>query len=162
MTCRPEAFFVRGFFGTESAFLAVLFAFNLRSLYQRQITPEKPYRHPATLRTEVLVAGAVLGLIGKQIAIKLSLASGGLVKHKPLLDAVSLWISPTPPKLDLAPTTGSSAAPIPLSNPPHFLMKSPGYFGFRVKQSFRGRSISAASILADVSGVGDPVAEPVL
>ena len=49
----------------ESAFLAVLFAFNLLSLYQRQITSEKPYRQPATLRTEVFSAGAVLGLIGK-------------------------------------------------------------------------------------------------
>jgi len=153
---------VRAFFGTESAFLAVIFAFNLLSLYQRQITPEKPYRQLATLRTEVLIDGAVLGLIGKQIAIKLSLARGGLVMHKPLLDAVLLCIPPTPPKLDLAPTTGSFAAAITGFNPPHLLMKSPGYFGFRVKQSFRGRSISEASILADVAGVGDPVVEPVL
>jgi len=155
-------FCVCGFFGPESAFLAVIFVFNLLSLYQRQSTPGKPYRQPATWRTEVLIAGAVLGLIGKQIAIKLSLAWGGLVKHKPLLYAVLLWIASTPPKLDLAPTTGSSAVAIPGSTPPYFLMKSPGNFGFRVKQSFRGRSIFEASILADLAGVGDPVAEPVL
>jgi len=59
-------FCVRAFFGTESAFLAVIFAFNLLSLYQRQSTPEKPYRQLATLRTEVFIAGSVLGLIGKQ------------------------------------------------------------------------------------------------
>jgi len=61
-----RGFCVRGFFGTESAFLAVIFAFNLLSLYQRQSTPEKPYRQLATLRTEVFIAGSVLGLIGKQ------------------------------------------------------------------------------------------------
>ena len=49
-------FCVREFFGTESAFLGVLFAFNLLSLYQRQVTPEKPYRQAATLRSQVFVA----------------------------------------------------------------------------------------------------------
>ena len=61
-----DGFCVREFFGTESAFLGVLFAFNLLSLYQRQITPEKPYRQPATLRSQVFVAGAILGMVGKQ------------------------------------------------------------------------------------------------
>ncbi len=45
-----DGFCVREFFGTESAFLGVLFAFNLLSLYQRQVTPEKPLpptRNPA-------------------------------------------------------------------------------------------------------------------
>jgi len=104
---------VREFIGTESAFLAVPFAFNLLSLYQRQITPEKPYRQPATLRTEVFIAGAVLGLIGKHIATKFYFAWAGLAKHKPLLDAVLSRIPPIPPKLDLAPITGSFAAHIP-------------------------------------------------
>jgi len=103
-------FCVREFFGTESAFLAVLFAFNLLSLYQRQIAPGKPYRQPATLRAQVFVAGAVLGLVGKQIALKLSTAWGGLAKHQPLLAAVLTWQNPTPPKLDSAPL---NAAPPP-------------------------------------------------
>lgn len=95
-----DGFCVREFFGTESAFLGVLFAFNLLSLYQRQVTPEKPYRQPATLRSQVFVAGAILGLVGKQVAIKLSQAWGGLSKHKPLIDAALRWERPTPPKLD--------------------------------------------------------------
>jgi hypothetical protein len=99
---------VREFYGTESAFLAVLFAFNLLSLYQRQITPEKPYRQPATLRSQVFVAGAILGLVGKQITLKLSEAWGGLSKHKPRLDPVLQWQPPTPPKLN---TPGSFDAP---------------------------------------------------
>jgi hypothetical protein len=105
-----DGFCVREFFGTESAFLATLFAFNLLSLYQQQAEPEKPYRQPATLRAKVFVAGAILGLVGKQVALKLSTAWGGLSKHKPLLDAVLQWQLPTSPKLD--------PAPIPTPAPP--------------------------------------------
>jgi hypothetical protein len=95
-------FCVREFFGTESAFLAVLFAFNLLSLYQRQTSPGQPYRQPATLRSQVFIAGAILGMIGKQVVLKLSQAWGGLAKHKPLLEAVLQWPKSTPPKLDLS------------------------------------------------------------
>ena len=103
----------REFFGTESAFLSVLFAFNLLSLYQRQLAPERAYRQPATLRSQVFVAGAILGLIGKQPALKLSQAWGGLAKHRPLLDAVLQWAPSTPPKLDcvLAQTVPAGASP---------------------------------------------------
>jgi hypothetical protein len=106
-------FCVREFYGTESAFLGVLFTFNLLSLYQNRITPEKPYRQPATLRAEVFTAGAVLGLVGKQIALKLSSAWGGLSKHKPLLDAVLNWLPPTPPKFDPDPLTATVTAASP-------------------------------------------------
>lgn len=95
-----RGFCVREFSGTESAFLAVLFAFNLLGLYQRQITPEKPYRQPATLRSQVCVAGVILGWIGKQMTLKLSKAWGGFSKDKPLLEAVLQWQPPTPPKLN--------------------------------------------------------------
>ena len=91
---------MREFFGTGAAFLSVLFAFNLLSLNQRQLAPERAYRQPATLRSQVFVAGAILGLVGKQTALKLSQAWGGLAKHRPLLDAVLLWAPSTPPKLD--------------------------------------------------------------
>ena len=67
-------FCVREFFGTEAAFLSVLFAFNLLGPYQRQLDPARPYRQPATLRSQVFVAGAILGLAGKQVALKLSQA----------------------------------------------------------------------------------------
>jgi Transposase DDE domain group 1 len=108
-----DGFCVREFYGTESAFLAVLFAFNLLGLYQRQIAPDAPYRQPSTLRAQVFVAGAVLGLVGKQVALKLSCAWGGLSKHKPLLDSVLKWVTPTPPKLisDLPAARAMGASP---------------------------------------------------
>jgi len=106
-------FCVREFFGTEAAFLSVLFAFNLLGLYQRQLDPARPYRQPATLRSQVFVAGAILGLAGKQVALKLSQAWGGLAKHRPLLDAILQWTPLTSPKLDavLPATVPAGASP---------------------------------------------------
>lgn len=53
---------------TESAFLAVLFTFNLPSLYQHQTTPEAADRQPGTLRVAVFLCGAVLGAMGREAA----------------------------------------------------------------------------------------------
>lgn len=92
-------FCLQQFFGTEAAFLAVLFTFNLLSLYQHQTTPHAPYRQPATLRTEVFLAGAILGKMGRGLVLKLSAAWGGLAKHKPLVDAALNWLNATSPKL---------------------------------------------------------------
>ena len=94
-----DGFCMKEFFCTEAAFLAVLFTFNLLSLYQHMVTPQEPYRQPATLRTQVFIAGAILGHTGKELALKLSAAWGGLAKHKPLLEAVLAWPKLTSPKL---------------------------------------------------------------
>ncbi|MGP8199422.1 MAG: hypothetical protein ACLQU4_07965 [Limisphaerales bacterium] len=87
------------FFATESAFLAVLFTFNLLSLYQRPTTPNAPYRQPGTLRTTVLLCGAVLGVMGRDVVVRPSAAWGGLSKHKPLVAATLDWLKRASPKL---------------------------------------------------------------
>lgn len=94
-----QGFCLRPFFATESAFLAVLFTFNLLSLYQHQTTPAAPYRQPGTLRVAVFLCGAVLGVMGRDVVIKLSAAWGGLGKHKPLVDATLDWLTCASPKL---------------------------------------------------------------
>ena len=94
-----EGFCLQPFYATESAFLAVLFTFNLLSLYQHQTTPEAPYRQPGTLRVAVFLCGAVLGVMGRDMVIKLSEAWGGLGKHKPLVDATLVWLNCASPKL---------------------------------------------------------------
>jgi Transposase DDE domain group 1 len=94
-----DGFCMQEFFCTEAAFLAVLFTFNLLSLYQQMTTPEQAYRQPATLRTQVFIAGAILGQAGKELVLRLSEACGGLAKHKPLLEAILQWPSLTSPKL---------------------------------------------------------------
>jgi len=94
-----DGFCLQPFFATESAFLAVLFTFNLLSLYQQQTTPESPYRQPGTLRTAVFLCGAVLGVMGRDAVVKLSTAWGGLAKHKPLVEATLNWLNVPSPKL---------------------------------------------------------------
>ena len=94
-----DGFCLQPFYATESAFLAVLFTFNLLSLYQHQTTPTAPYRQPGTLRTAVFLCGAVLGVMGRDVVVKLSAAWGGLGKHKPLVEATLDWLNVASPKL---------------------------------------------------------------
>jgi len=94
-----DGFCLQPFFATESAFLAVLFTFNLLSLYQHLVTPDQPYRQPGTLRVAVFLCGAVLGGMGRAVVVKLSAAWGGLRKHKPLVDATLDWLNIASPKL---------------------------------------------------------------
>jgi hypothetical protein len=94
-----DGFCLQPFFATESAFLAVLFAFNLLSLYQHQTTPNAPYRQPGTLRVAVFLCGAVLGVMGRDAVVRLSAAWGGLRKHNPLVEATLDWLKCASPKL---------------------------------------------------------------
>jgi hypothetical protein len=94
-----DDFCTQNFWATEAAFLAVLFTFNLLSLYQHMISPEAKYRQPATLRTAVFIGGAILGKAGRQIVLHLSTAWGGLDKHKPLLEQILSWKKTPSPKL---------------------------------------------------------------
>ena len=94
-----DGFCLQPFFATEAAFLAVLCTFNLLSLYQQQTTPAAPYRQPGTLRVAVFLCGAMLGVMGREVVIRLSAAWGGLGKHKPLVDAALDWLKYPSPKL---------------------------------------------------------------
>ena len=94
-----DGFCLQPFFATESAFLAGLSTFNLLSLYQHQVTPDRPYRQPGTLRVAMFLGGAVPGVMGRDAVVKLSAAWGGLRKHKPLVDATLNWLNGTLPKL---------------------------------------------------------------
>jgi hypothetical protein len=100
----------QNFWATEAAFLAVLFTFNLLSLYQQPSAPQSGYRQPATLRAAVFVCGAILGRAGRQRVLHLSAAWGGLEKHKPLLERVLSWKKDTSPKL-VPPEDQAGAAP---------------------------------------------------
>lgn len=94
-----DDFCTQNFWATESAFLAVLFTFNLLSLYQQMTAPKAAYRQPATLRASVFLCGAILGRAAHQTALHLSACWGGLDKHKPLLESVLSWKNQTSPKL---------------------------------------------------------------
>ena len=95
-----DGFCMKNFFATEAAFLAVLFTFNLLSLYQKALAPAAPYRQPATLRVAVFLGGAILGRAGRKPVLHISTAWGGVEKHHPFVEAILQWVRPTSPKLD--------------------------------------------------------------
>jgi hypothetical protein len=94
-----DHFCLRSFFATESAFLAVLFSFNLLSEFQRAIHPAlKTYKQPATLRFEVFTCGAILGRSGHHLVLHMSKNWGGYSARKPLFNNLLHWPTPTSPK----------------------------------------------------------------
>lgn len=104
-----DGFCMQSFFATESAFLAVLFSFNLLSLYQQALNSKATYRQPATLRAAVFLGGAILGRAARKTVLHLSTAWGGLDKHKPLIESILQWKYPTSPKLDSSPLSPAIA-----------------------------------------------------
>jgi DNA-directed RNA polymerase subunit N (RpoN/RPB10) len=94
-----DGFCLKQFFGTEAAFRAVLLLFNLLAEFQRA-AGLPIYREPATIRTQVLTCGAILGRTGRRLVIHLSESWGGLKTRIPLLDGILNWQIPTSPKLD--------------------------------------------------------------
>jgi hypothetical protein len=96
-----DGFCMKQFYATEAAFLSVLFAFNLLSLYQQAIgtRSEKHYQRPATLRSGVFLGGAILGNRSRQPVLYIAQSWGGTEKHKPLMDKVLEWRKRTSPKL---------------------------------------------------------------
>jgi DNA-directed RNA polymerase subunit N (RpoN/RPB10) len=99
-----DGFCMRQFFATEAAFRAVLLLFNLLAEFQRA-AGMPIYREPATIRTQVLTCGAILGRAGRRLVLHLSESWGGLKTRIPLLDSILTWQIPISPKLDLALTT---------------------------------------------------------
>ena len=93
-----DGFCLKQFFATEAAFRAVLLLFNLLSEFQRA-AGLPGYRTPATLRTQVLTCGAILGRAGRRLVVHLSQSWGGLKSRIPLLDSILAYEFPTSPKL---------------------------------------------------------------
>jgi hypothetical protein len=96
-----DHFCLRSFFATESAFLAVLFGFNLLGEFQRALDPAlKTYKQPGTLRFEVFTCGAILGRSGHHLVLHMSKNWGGYSSRNPLFHSLLHWPPPTSPKFD--------------------------------------------------------------
>ena len=93
-----DGFCLKEFFATEAAFRAVLLLFNLLAEFQRA-AGLPGYREPATIRTQVLTCGAILGRAGRRVVVHLSQSWGGLRSRIPLLDSILSCEFPTSPKL---------------------------------------------------------------
>ena len=94
-----DGFCLKQFFATEAAFRAILLLFNLLVEFQRA-ADLPPYREPATIRTQVLTGGAILGRAARRLVLHLSQSWGGLKATDSLLDSILRWQIPTSPKLD--------------------------------------------------------------
>lgn len=99
-----DGFCMKQFFATEAAFRAVLLLFNLLAEFQRA-AGMPIYREPATIRTQVLTCGAILGRAGRRLVLHLSESWGGLKTRIPLLDSILTWQIPISPKLEPFVTT---------------------------------------------------------
>ena len=93
-----DDFCMRGFFHTEAAFRGILFLFNLLSEFQR-VAGMTTYRQPATLRSGVFLCGAVMGSIGRYVALHLASGWGGLQTRNHLFDNILAYVFPASPKL---------------------------------------------------------------
>jgi len=93
-----DGFCLKEFLATEAAFRAVLLLFNLLSEFQRAAALPG-YRAPATIRTQVLTCGAILGRAGRRLVIHLSRSWGGLQSRTPLLDSILACEFAISPKL---------------------------------------------------------------
>jgi hypothetical protein len=103
-----DHFCLRSFFATDSAFLAVLFGFNLLSEFQRALDPAlKTYKQPATLRFEVFTCDAILGRSGHRLVLHMSKNWGGYSSRKPFFNKLLHWPPSTSPKFD--PPTKNAA-----------------------------------------------------
>jgi DNA-directed RNA polymerase subunit N (RpoN/RPB10) len=94
-----DGFCLKEFFATEAAFRAVLLLFNLLAEFQRA-AGLPGYHEPATIRTQVLTCGAILGRAGRRLVVHLSESWGGLRTRNSLLDNILNWQIPTSPKLN--------------------------------------------------------------
>lgn len=91
-------FCLKQFHATEAAFRSVLLLFNLLAEFQRA-AGMPGYREPATIRTQVLTCGAILGRSARRLVVHLGESWGGLKTRKPLLASILEWEIPTSPKL---------------------------------------------------------------
>ena len=106
-----DGFCMKQFFATEAAFRSVLRLFHLLSEFPRA-AGWPVYREPATLRTQVLTCGAILGRAGRRVVVHLSQSWGGLKTRIPLFDSILNWQIPTSPKLAPALTPGPEGSSI--------------------------------------------------
>lgn len=85
-----DGFCMMQFFATKAAFLSVLFAFNLLSLYQQATgtRSEKHYQRPATQRSALFLGGAILGNRSRQPVLYIAQSWGCSEKRKPLMDKI--------------------------------------------------------------------------
>ena len=96
-----DHFCLKQFHATEAALRSVLLLFNLLAEFQRAAGLPS-YREPATIRTQILSCGAILGRSARRLVLYMGESWGGLQTRNPLLANILRWQIPTSPKLNSA------------------------------------------------------------
>jgi hypothetical protein len=89
-----DGFCLQSFDGTEAAFRLICFLFNLIGDFKREVTQDEAPRL-STLRTKVLVIGAMLGSEGRQKVLRLGLRDRWRGRFVSLLERIAALPFPT-------------------------------------------------------------------
>ena len=89
-----DGFCLQSFNGTEAAFRLICFMFNLIAAFKRDITRDESPRL-MTLRTQLLVAGAILGADGRRQVLRLGLRGPWRERFAALLKRIAELASST-------------------------------------------------------------------
>jgi len=82
-----DGFCLQSFYGTEAAFRLICFLFNLIADFKREITQDESPRL-ITLRTKVLLIGAILGTEGRHTVLRLGLRERWRQRFAALLERI--------------------------------------------------------------------------
>jgi hypothetical protein len=105
-------FCLASFDGTEAAFRLICFLFNLVALFKRDVTRnERPQLQ--TLRSRLLVAGAILGARNRRPVLRLGLTGRTQTVFAALLDRIAVLVRPTVAQLGNCPATFRYSPPTP-------------------------------------------------
>ena len=126
-----DGFCLHSFDGTEAAFRLICFLFNLIADFKREVTQNEAPRL-ITLRTRLLVIGAIRGADARQQILRLGLRGRWRQRFAALLARIApsqfqLWRSSPPTKKILCPGLGNRLRLA--SNHPYF-QRSNEVFGF--------------------------------
>jgi hypothetical protein len=89
-----DGFCLQSFYGTEAAFRLICFLFNLIADFKREVTQDEAPRL-MTLRTKVLVIGAILGAEGRHPVLRLGLCDRWRQGFAKLLERLAALAFPT-------------------------------------------------------------------
>jgi hypothetical protein len=83
-----DGFCLQSFDGTEAAFRLICFLFNLIADFKREVTRDESPRL-MTLRSQVLVVGAILGADGRKVVLRLGLRGRWRERFAALLERIA-------------------------------------------------------------------------
>jgi hypothetical protein len=98
-----DRFCLREFHASEAVFRSILLLFNLLSEFQRAGDTGR-YQEPGTLRSQVLLCGAEMSVVGQETVLFLSTCWGGLKRRIAMFQSILNWQLSISPKLQLAAT----------------------------------------------------------